>query len=73
MRRALTKPIGRHKTFPKSREMGAESPQYSACFALTQAHNVPVTSYNHVLGNKSEGGTGDTQISIEARTFQAKE
>ena len=73
MQRAQTKPIGRHKTFTEEPGDRAESPQYSACFALTQAHNVPVKSYNHVLGNKSEGGTGDAQISIEARTSQAEE
>lgn len=62
MRRAQTKPIGRQKNVPEELGNRAESPQYSACFVLTQAHDVPVTSYNHVLGNKSEGGAGDAQI-----------
>lgn len=48
---------------PKSRNLGFDSPCYGAGSVQSQGHGVSITGYYRVLGNKGEGGAGDTRIS----------
>ena len=58
---------------PEEPGEGAEHPAVQCMLCIYTGAQRTGHCYNLVLGNKSEGGTGDTQISIEARTFQAEE
>jgi hypothetical protein len=47
---------------PKSRNLGFDSPCYSACSVQSQMHGVSFIVTTACWAIKGEGGTGDTQI-----------
>ena len=58
---------------PEEPGEGAEHPAVQRMLCIYTSAQSTGHFYNLVLSNRSEGGAGDTQISIESRMFQAEE